>query len=140
LDTRKGVHIIDDTYNANPGSMQAALSTLKALCKGGRSIFVSGDMKELGTHSQSLHREIGALAARSGVTRIFSVGEFAGEVVSAAVHEGMPTENVMTGSKQDVLNALAETLQAGDWVLVKGSRGMTMEEIVQGLTEWAGKD
>jgi UDP-N-acetylmuramoyl-tripeptide--D-alanyl-D-alanine ligase len=140
VDMPNGIHIIDDTYNANPGSMQAALATLQALCKGHRSVFVAGDMKELGTHSQSLHREIGTLAARSGIARILAVGEFAGEVASAAVAEGMPSGNIMTGSKQDILKALRDFLQAGDWVLVKGSRGMTMEEIVQGLKAWAANE
>jgi UDP-N-acetylmuramoyl-tripeptide--D-alanyl-D-alanine ligase len=66
LQTPDGIHIIDDTYNANPESMQAAINTLKATSAGSRSIVVSGDMLELGENAESMHKQIGALAAASG--------------------------------------------------------------------------
>jgi UDP-N-acetylmuramoyl-tripeptide--D-alanyl-D-alanine ligase len=140
VDTPKGIHIIDDTYNANPGSMEAALATLKTLCGNHRSIFVSGDMKELGQQAESLHRDIGAKAARAGVSRMYATGEFASTVADGAAAEGMSPDNILTGGKPEILDDLAEYLRPEDWILVKGSRAMAMEEIVQGLKQWAAND
>jgi UDP-N-acetylmuramoyl-tripeptide--D-alanyl-D-alanine ligase len=139
LSTRYGVHLIDDTYNANPGSMAAALATLGGLRKSQRAFFVVGDMRELGRHTQALHRELGALAACSGITALFITGEFADNVARGAGAAGMDAQNIVTGSKADLLGRLIRILQPGDWVLVKGSRAMAMEEIVGSLREWANK-
>ncbi len=134
---QNGVHMIDDTYNANPGSMAAALKTLTTLRGKSRSIFVAGDMKELGEQSAALHTDIGALAARSGIDLMFVTGEFADQMAAGALAEGMAPRRVMTGTKPEILEALEEQLAADDWVLVKGSRSMAMEDIVQGLQKWA---
>jgi UDP-N-acetylmuramoyl-tripeptide--D-alanyl-D-alanine ligase len=140
MDISTGIHIIDDTYNANPGSMEAALATLKRLCGTHRSIFVCGDMKELGRQSEALHRDIGSVAAAMDVSRIYSTGEFAAAVASGAAAAGMPADKVFTGSKAEILGDLTAFLRPRDWVLVKGSRAMAMEEIVRGLKEWAQKE
>lgn len=137
--TRVGIHIIDDTYNANPGSMAAAFATLKALHKNHRAILVIGDMKELGEHAESLHLEVGALAARSGIDRLYATGDFAKRLAAGAAGEGMKRQDIFTGSKQEILELLTGRLNRDDWVLVKGSRSMAMEEIVQGLLKWANK-
>ena len=139
LSTRSGIQLIDDTYNANPGSMAAALDTLEGLRKGQRAFFVVGDMRELGQHSQALHHELGALAARSGITALFVTGDFADSVARGASEAGMDARNIVTGSKADLLGRLIRILQPGDWVLVKGSRAMAMEEIVGNLREWASR-
>lgn len=139
LSTRSGIHLIDDTYNANPGSMAAALATLEEMRKSRRAFFVVGDMRELGQQSQALHVELGALAARSGVTALFVTGEFSQSVAEGAAAAGLDAQNIITGSKDDLLKQLLRTLEPGDWVLVKGSRAMAMEEIVGRLREWADR-
>ncbi len=139
LHTANGLHIIDDTYNANPDSMQVALSTLKTMRAGSRGVFVAGDMLELGDQAPSLHVKIGAMAAQSGISRLYAKGEFADQLVSGARDEGMPPANTITGSRQEIIADLIDWLRPGDWLLVKGSRGMKMEKVVEGLNAWAGK-
>jgi len=139
LHTTDGIHIIDDTYNANPDSMQVALTTLKAMRAGSRGIFVAGDMLELGNQAPALHSEIGAIAARSGISRLYARGEFADKVVSGARDAGMPAKNTIIGSRREIIADLIECLQPGDWLLVKGSRGMAMEKVVRGIKDWAEK-
>jgi UDP-N-acetylmuramoyl-tripeptide--D-alanyl-D-alanine ligase len=131
------VHIIDDTYNANPDSMTAALATLNQMGAAGRRIFVAGDMLELGTQAAELHSNIGALAARSGIHRLYARGEYAAALADGAQKEGMLPLDTITGSREEIIADLKDSLQPGDWVLVKGSRGMAMEKVVQGLKDWA---
>ncbi len=133
--TDKGINLIDDTYNANPGSMEAALKTLTTLKKNNRGIFIIGDMFELGKHAEQMHEEIGALAAGSGISMLYATGEFAETVASGAAVGGMESENIFTGSKKEILEDLTGRLKKNDWVLVKGSRAMEMEEIVEGLMD-----
>jgi UDP-N-acetylmuramoyl-tripeptide--D-alanyl-D-alanine ligase len=138
LEIPGGIHIIDDTYNANPSSMLAAITTLNTLSAGQRSILVSGDMLELGEHSRALHRQLGAQAADAGVWKLFVTGEFAEAVAAGAREAGMNQEQIFTGTKSQIIAALITELQPGDWLLVKGSRGSAMEEVVKGLKQWAG--
>jgi len=134
-----GIHIIDDTYNANPDSMKAALATLERMRSGGRGIFAAGDMLELGARAPELHGEVGALAARTGIDRLCACGEHAAAVAAGARKEGLPAANTITGSREEIIEDLIGWLQPGDWVLVKGSRGMAMEKVVDGLEQWAEK-
>jgi len=134
--TRKGIHIIDDTYNANPGSMSVAIATLQALKGDGRGILITGDMLELGDHSESMHRQIGALCARSEVSRIYATGKFAESVAAGARDGHMDSGNIIIGAKNDIFQHVTGCLNPGDWVLVKGSRSMAMEEIVARLLSW----
>jgi UDP-N-acetylmuramoyl-tripeptide--D-alanyl-D-alanine ligase len=137
IQTSSGVHIIDDTYNANPGSVEAAVKTLMAVKKNSRGVLVIGDMFELGKHAESMHKKIGALSARSGIERLYATGPFAETVAAGARDKDMDPHNIFTGSKEQILDALTRWLKPNDWVLVKGSRAMGMEEIVQGLKQWA---
>lgn len=136
---KNGITIIDDSYNANPGSMEAAIKTLAGLKGDKRGILVAGDMLELGTHSEEMHRKIGALCAQSGIARLYAAGEFSGKTAKGAVENGMDPSAVFTGSCEDILDDLKTRLEPEDWVLVKGSRGMKMERIVSKLKEWAGE-
>ncbi|MCP4107027.1 MAG: UDP-N-acetylmuramoyl-tripeptide--D-alanyl-D-alanine ligase [Desulfobacteraceae bacterium] len=131
LDTDRGIHIIDDTYNANPGSMEAALTTLRSLKGSKRGIFVAGDMLELGEHSESMHKKIGSLAVRYSVAKLYAFGNFAEAVAEGAMTEGMNPKDILTGTKKQITKHLEDLLEPGDWLLVKGSRGMRMEEIVE---------
>ena len=136
--TPNGIHIIDDTYNANPDSMQAAITALKSLRANNRSLFVAGDMLELGARSESLHRQIGAWAAVANIDKLFITGEYASAVASGAADARMKPEAIFKGSRDEILEALKASLRPGDWILVKGSRGARMDIIVEGLKRWAG--
>jgi len=129
----RGVHIIDDTYNANPDSMKAAIRTLDSLKGNSRSILVAGDMFELGEHAESMHRNTGSLSARSNITKLYVTGEFAETVAEGARKENRNLMEIFIGSKKEILEDLKKWLLPGDWVLVKGSRAMGMEKIVEGL-------
>lgn len=131
------IHIIDDTYNANPASMAVALRTLEKLKGNARGIAVLGDMLELGEASAALHRELGERIARTDVSQLFVAGAFAAEVAQGAFSGGMPAERVATGEVDALSHLVERTAEAGDWVLVKGSRGMRMERVVQYLLKTA---
>lgn len=133
-----GVNLIDDTYNANPGSMAAAIQTLADLGRSSRRVLVIGDMLELGEQSAALHAAAGELAACSGVDALFVAGQFSAAVARGARQGGLHGDKIFEGSREEILATLKERLRPGDWVLVKGSRGMGMETIVQGLVAWPG--
>jgi UDP-N-acetylmuramoyl-tripeptide--D-alanyl-D-alanine ligase len=126
------VLILDDTYNANPVSVRAALDTLGAPRGAGRLIVVLGDMLELGATTDEAHREIGREIAGRGVTEFVGVGRYAALAVAEARDAGL--ENALhTASFDDTVAHLLKRLGAGDVVLVKGSRGMRMERVVDAL-------
>jgi murE/murF fusion protein len=137
LKTGRGITIIDDTYNANPDSMKAALNTLRSLKGNHTGILVAGDMLELGDHAESMHRNIGRIAAGSDIAELYVTGQFARTVAAGAMDEDMNARDIFTGTKEEILEGIKDRLGPGDWVLVKGSRGMSMETIVQGLLNWA---
>jgi UDP-N-acetylmuramoyl-tripeptide--D-alanyl-D-alanine ligase len=104
-----------------------------------RAVFVAGDMLELGDQAPALHSQLGSAAALSGINRLYARGEFADRVASGARAEGLSAANTITGSRDEIIADLIKWLQPGDWVLVKGSRGMAMEKVVQGIQDWAEK-
>ena len=128
-----GIHLINDTYNANPGSMTQAIETLCQLKGNGRGIFIAGDMLELGDHARSAHKELGIAVARGGIASLYATGTFARTLADGAVGAGMDPEKIFVGNQEDILDALKGRLGPGDWVLVKGSRLMAMEKVVEGL-------
>ena len=140
----KNTTIIDDTYNASPQSVLAALKNLKNLApsfeKGGqgrilgRSIAVLGDMLELGSISKDAHLEIGKKVCELGVDYLFTVGARAKDIAKGAIKAGMDKDNIYSFDKNFELGKfLQEKMEEGDTVLVKGSRGMHMEEIIKEL-------
>ncbi len=135
--TKNGIHIIDDTYNANPGSMESAIMTLKSMKGEHRGVLVAGDMHELGEHAESMHKKIGSVAAGIGISGLYLTGRFAGSVAAGAQRNGMKRRDIFTGTKQEIVENLKDTLGPDDWVLVKGSRAMAMEQVVQDLRDWA---
>lgn len=135
-ETSRGIHIIDDTYNANPASMEAAITALRSLKGPGRGILVAGDMRELGKHAEDLHGKIGALCARSGIARIYLTGQYAESVRAGARDENMDPKNIFIGTREEIIENLKDSLRSGDWVLVKGSRAMGMEKVAQALRDW----
>lgn len=137
--TAHGPCLIDDTYNANPGSVKAALRTMNGLRKERRGIAVLGDMLELGRASRDLHAEVGRYAAASGLAKLYVTGNFADAVEKGAIAGGMTASDIFCGSKDDIFDALKKVIQPDDWVLIKGSRGMRMETLVQALLAQYGR-
>ncbi|MEW6041411.1 MAG: UDP-N-acetylmuramoyl-tripeptide--D-alanyl-D-alanine ligase [Elusimicrobiota bacterium] len=126
---KRNIIILNDCYNANPPSMAAALQTFKSLNVKGKRIAVLGDMFELGSKSASLHYQVG-LKYASGLDRIFLFGEKTKELCKGAFKNGFPKIYVAHFSKStDLIRRLICTVESGDAVLIKGSRGMKMENI-----------
>jgi UDP-N-acetylmuramoyl-tripeptide--D-alanyl-D-alanine ligase len=119
--------IIDDAYNASPDSMRAGIQTLLSIA-GPRKVAILGDMFELGEQTMAFHREIGKFAAEAGVDLIIGVGTLAKELVDAA---GPGAEYFET--KQDLMTELPKLIQNNDVILVKASRGMALDEVVDYL-------
>lgn len=121
-----GVSIYNDTYNANPDSMIAALRTLASAQVAGKRIAVLGDMRELGEHGKGEHTRVGREVCRLGIDYVLTYGELA-----RSIHEAAGVEGALHYDQKNVLaEYLAELVAPGDAVLVKGSRGMKMEDIV----------
>jgi UDP-N-acetylmuramoyl-tripeptide--D-alanyl-D-alanine ligase len=130
----RNIILINDTYNANPQSMQVALESLAKLKGRSRAIAVLGDMGELGESALEAHRATGKLVATLGLDHLFALGRFARPLADAALDAGMASERVHVGETHEAIaSAVRELLQGNDWVLVKGSRSMKMERIVEAL-------
>ena len=128
----RGIQILDDTYNANPDSVAAALRTLSSMPAAGRRIAVLGRMGELGAEAERGHREVGEIAAREHIDCVVGVGEEAQWIADAAWRGGVE-KIVRVGTTEEATKALRELAKAGDVVLIKGSRSAKMESIVEGL-------
>jgi len=134
------VRILDDTYNANPVSVRAALETLAAAADARRRIVVLGDMLELGAISEEAHREAGRAVAASGAAEFVGVGRWALAAVEAARAAGL-SESHHAATFEDTVALLLKRLAPGDALLVKGSRGMRMERVVDALlARFGGED
>lgn len=128
------VKIIDDTYNANPDSTIAALSTLSLMNPNARKIFVFGDMLELGEESEKAHAKIGGKASELGIDSLYTIGKFSKATTEAAKSKGL--KNVFHYYDADkLIQKLKNDLRENDIVLVKGSRGSHMEKVIEELTK-----
>lgn len=125
-----GITVIDDTYNANPESMRAAIDTLTSIKRNGRAVAVLSDMLELGALSGEEHAKVGAYAAEKKTDGLFVTGS-----ESKKIYENAKTikDNFYFEKKNDLIPALKKFIKPGDTVLVKGSRGMKMEDVVTAL-------
>jgi UDP-N-acetylmuramoyl-tripeptide--D-alanyl-D-alanine ligase len=123
-----GAVVIDDTYNANPDSMKAAINVLAKLA--GKKILVLGDMGELGADAQNMHAEVGAYAKAAGLTALYCLGNLS---VETARSFGQGAEHF--SSAEAIAQAVLPALEQGTAVLVKGSRFMQMERVVNLLVE-----
>lgn len=124
--------VLDDSYNANPASMAAALEALALRPGPGRRVAALGDMLELGAASRALHRELGRNAAASGVHHVFVRGDYADDVVAGALEGQYPQARVVD-AHADIAAAIHALGPDGGVLLVKGSRGMRMERVVEAL-------
>ncbi len=126
-----GVTVIDDTYNANPVSYHNAIRTLALVRSRGRAFLVAADMLELGDQSQALHAQVGEEAARAGVDFLLTIGRWAGLAGERARQAAPALWTRHYENQEDIFLDLGNMLQAGDVLLVKGSRGMRMERLVE---------
>ena len=130
--TLGGVTIIDDSYNANPASVSCALEVLRDQ-SAVRRILILGNMLELGSGSDSMHGEIGRKIKEFGIDIVLTYGQSAERTLDSAQEAGLENGRGFD-SKSDLVAAAKEMLKEGDVVLVKGSRGMGMEDVVRELT------
>jgi UDP-N-acetylmuramoyl-tripeptide--D-alanyl-D-alanine ligase len=125
-----GVQFLDDSYNANPDSMKAALRTLIELDAEGKRIAVLGEMRELGTESERGHREIGEIAATLGVNQLITIGDAAELIAEGARTAGLDKVS-SARSTGEAAKLLGEIAEPGDLVLIKGSRAARTEEVIE---------
>ncbi len=123
---RHGAMLIDDTYNANPASLRAAIGVLEQA--GGRRVLVLGDMGELGDNAAAFHAEIGGEAKQAGIEKLYALGELSRNAADAFGSDARHFERI-----EDLQKALEGELNADTTVLVKGSRFMKMERVVKQL-------
>ncbi|MDP7572897.1 MAG: cyanophycin synthetase, partial [Myxococcota bacterium] len=132
-DLPDGVVVIDDSYNANPQSMEVALRIL-ARSGSGRRVAVLGDMGELGDRAEKAHREAGRLSAQLGIDFLVAVGSHAPLVAAGARQAGLAAACIQEFLASDEAGPpVRALLKPGDWVLVKGSRAMRMERVARYL-------
>jgi murE/murF fusion protein len=135
------VNVLNDSYNANPSSMAAALQTISHFGRECRRVAALGDMLELGEASEQAHREVGILVAELGFDFLAVTGNFAGDVAGAALAAGMKRSRVkQCRTAEDAARWIAglmadRSIRRGDWILLKGSRGMRMEQVLSSLKQ-----
>jgi UDP-N-acetylmuramoyl-tripeptide--D-alanyl-D-alanine ligase len=139
-DRSDGVTVINDSYNANPESMRAALRTLAELGRTGRNTWaVLGDMLELGDLAPEEHAAIGRYAAEIGIENLIAVGEHAARITSAAVDAGLPSlRAVPLADKADAVALVRTSLRPGDVVLVKASRALALDTVADDILSAVG--
>ena len=130
-----GYHLIDDTYNASPDSINSNIDALFDYGTEGRKIVVLGDVLELGEQNESLHRGIGDYIIQEAekgkkLSYVITVGEGAA-FICRQVEKGSDIPTRICSSNEEAAEFVRQLAQPGDWVLVKGSRGMNMDEVVK---------
>jgi UDP-N-acetylmuramoyl-tripeptide--D-alanyl-D-alanine ligase len=134
LHFREGFTVIDDSYNSNPRALMLMIDALVRVPRCSRRVLVAGEMLELGKDSEELHRQCGRLAAESGVDVIVGVQGAAREIARAAAAAGMPETRVHFFTEIDpAIDFVYRNVQPGDLLLIKGSRGIHLEKMVQAL-------
>lgn len=134
-DRSDGVTVINDSYNANPESMRAALTTLAELGRNGRNTWaVLGDMLELGNQAPEEHAAIGRFAAEIGIHNLIAVGQHAAQITGAALDAGLPAQrSVAVVDKTDAVALVKAGLSPGDVVLVKASRALALDTVADDI-------
>jgi len=130
IKTIRGVQFIDDSYNANPESMRAALATLAELETDGRRFAVLGEMAELGKESEHGHREVGEAAATLKIDELIAIGETAAMIADGAKKAGLENSRTVS-SPAEAAGILAKESSPNDLVLIKGSRAARTERVLE---------
>lgn len=126
-----GVQVLLDTYNASPDSMKAALQTLHELPARGRRFAILGEMKELGDATVAGHEEVGAIAATSGLERVVFYGGTASHFRDGALRAGMNDVDMVMAQDLNAVRRFLLDLSPGDIVLIKGSRALGLEQVLE---------
>lgn len=139
--TEDGLVVLNDSYNANPVSVKAAIRFLakEAADGGGRLIAVLGDMLELGDYAVKGHEEVGAEAADAEASYLFLLGDSTADTARGAKDGGISEDNIFTypvGGHEELIGDLRGVVRPKDRIVVKGSRGMKMETVVSGIMSW----
>ena len=129
IKTAGDIKVIDDTYNASPASMFAAIDVLMQI-EGGRKVAILGDMFELGKSAKDAHRGVGEYAKEKGVDQVICIGSHAWDI-----YKGVGKDGVYFKTKEDLYIAFDQLIRPGDVVLVKGSNGMHMDKIVKRIVD-----
>ncbi len=130
------ITIINDTYNANPVSMEAALTEMSKISGYAHKIAVLGSMLELGKEADRFHTKLGEQAARSKLDHLFLLGSFAPHIKKGAAKAGMPENKISIFKNIKELNlSVKNQLGKGDLILIKGSRGMQLERVVSAIQD-----
>ena len=135
------ITVIDDCYNASPESMRASIDVLISVAqnKGGVPCALLGDMLELGEYSRLMHDQLGQYAAQMKVVRLYCFGEMADVVAEAAIKKGVRADNVSVVLDRDDPEAMAalidQSIAPGDVLLVKASRGVRAERVIEALAK-----
>jgi UDP-N-acetylmuramoyl-tripeptide--D-alanyl-D-alanine ligase len=133
--SHNSITILDDSYNANPGSMKDALKTTRLFHTEGKKFFVIGDMLELGDFSETAHLDLGKEVAASSADYLITVGPLANLAAQSARQAGMGEDRVASfENHQEAADFLSDHAASGDFILVKGSRSSRMEKIIEILT------
>jgi UDP-N-acetylmuramoyl-tripeptide--D-alanyl-D-alanine ligase len=136
ISLKGGKTLINDAYNANPYSMKLALETLVEAKGDGKAIAVLGDMLELGNFTREAHEQLGEKVSKLSIDFLLALGEEAPAVVESAIRHGFPVERGrVVESHSEAISFLRQMIQNRDWILVKGSRKMAMEKIVESLND-----
>ncbi len=130
----EGFAVIDDSYNSNPQALQKMIEVLSAIPSVARRILVAGEMLELGKESEGMHFQCGIYAARRGLDMVIGIRGAAREIVRAAVQSGIGEANALFfDTAEEAADFVVNAVRRGDLVLVKGSRGVRTEKVVQSL-------
>ena len=134
------IHVLDDSYNSNPDSLEAALSAFAEMKGESRGIAVLGDMLEIGPMSNEFHEQAGRHVGAMHFAHLFVFGEAARHMAVGAIASGLEKDRIhFVQNLEELLQTLEKTLAAGDWILVKGSRRMQMERVVEGFKNRFGR-
>jgi len=133
LSLGEGITAVFDGYNASPRSFQRAVESFSALADGARRIIVAGDMLELGEGARTYHEELGEYMGSSGIDALFAYGPLSAGTARSASNKSREIHVYHSGNIDDIMNPLMEYLRPGDYVLLKASRGMRVEKILEAL-------
>jgi UDP-N-acetylmuramoyl-tripeptide--D-alanyl-D-alanine ligase len=133
------VLLVDESYNSNPAALGSVLETLRNTSTHGRKIMVMGDMLELGPQGKSFHHEAGRKAAAAGVSLLIGVGKLVRTSLESGRRSGIP-EIHHEADATEVTRYLSDKLRFGDMVVVKGSRGIGLDLVVDALVRERGRE
>jgi UDP-N-acetylmuramoyl-tripeptide--D-alanyl-D-alanine ligase len=133
----KDITLVDDTYNANPSSLRAAMDTVRELAADASRVIVGlGEMLELGNETVTAHLEAGHMVAELDPSFFMAIGEHARYMIEGAVSKGFPSDKaVLINGHEEMARKIENVMRPGDIILLKGSRKMQLEKVVEVLTE-----